>query len=271
MKYAGLLNLPASTCDGFAVRHIHLAAGSTLTTATVRTVIFTGRRGRDLVVPAGGARFHELREGDSRWMTDLPIEQAQHVDCLARFHGTVLVGGLGLGVAVSLLARRRAVTRIVVVEIAQPVIDLVWPHLGRAVHQKAEIVCADLHAYLAAAPRVFDCAFYDIWVGDNVGTLLKTVLPLRRASPQIPRVTCWNEDVMRGQLRLQLVSGWMHGRRPMPDGTQLITLDELARPSGDPWHDWMAPFFRAMLDGGWVDDSDRVGREAFAYAARYGR
>jgi hypothetical protein len=26
-----------------------------------------------------------------------------------------------------------------------------------------------------------------------------------------------------------------------------------------------------MLDGGWTGDHDRIGREAFYYAARYGR
>jgi hypothetical protein len=269
--YHRLLNIPAGTCDGFEVRHLTYPEGRQFELATIRNALLAGHRSRSWTAPAGGVRFHELTQNGRRWMTDWPIEQAQHQAALKGFCGRVLIGGLGLGVATTMLARRAAVTHLTVVEIAQPVIDLVWPHLGRRVHRKAEVICADLHAHLAE-PRRFDCAFYDIWGGDSVGTLFDTVLPLQRASASIPRVTCWNEDVMRGQLRLQLVAAWMHARRPVPENEErFFTFDELATPKGDRWHDWMAPFFQKMLAGGWAEDGERVSREAYAYSMHYGR
>lgn len=74
---------------------------------------------------------------------------------------SVLINGLGLGIALQGALRSSRINRIVVVEIAKEVIDLVGPHFN---HPKVEIVHGD--AYTHKIPCHYDVVWHDIW--DNV-------------------------------------------------------------------------------------------------------
>lgn len=159
--------------------------------------------------------WHELTENGGNWMCDLPHEQAQHYRCLKGMAGRVLVGGLGIGFAASVLAMRPEVSSVVVVERSADVIKLVAPHV-RSLH-KVEVIHADLFEYLPVYEgRAFDHAFFDIWRETRVDTLTGMVEPLRRlAVEKVSRPpVCWNEDVMRGHVRQALAACFLRMKYP---------------------------------------------------------
>ncbi len=204
--YVGVLDIPEGTSGPMCIKHIIYPAGHALATFNARTGLFGETAVKQTMTFAQPTRWHQLCEGqDGVWMTDLPIEQAQIRPLLARLSGRVLVGGLGLGFATTILARNPNVTEIVVVERSGDVIALVAPHVA---NPKLRVEHNSIEDYLRKPGGQFDSAFYDTWASDGQTTFFREVLPLRRASRGIVRgpVLCWNEDVMRMQLYFDLIS-----------------------------------------------------------------
>jgi hypothetical protein len=265
-KWFGFLNIPEGRSGNAMIQHRRYATGTVLRTASARTMIFAGHACVEVAIPTPDTVVHELRETNGTvWMTDLPIEQAQIDRDLVGMNGRVLVGGLGLGYAAQRLALRRDVESVWVIEKSADVIALVEPHLRghhdkRRRKSKIRVVHADLHEWLAEKPdcefRRFDWAFYDIWAPDGERTFFRDVLPLRRKTGEQchpERVRCWNEDVMRGQLYVGMVSKIQMLQHPevfKDIGLNQDALCELA-PKGmhADSHNFAVPFFRAIRDG----------------------
>lgn len=278
--YDGVLDIPEGKVGKFRIRHIKMPAGTVLKTGNLRTSMF-GQPSEDLTF-AKPTVWHELTENGGVWMTDLPIEQRQHDELLSRARGKVLVGGLGIGYAVVALAGRTKVTDITVVERSPEIIKLTWEATVKAAKAinpkiKLSVVNADLFTFLkerqakAPAKPEFTWAFYDIWQGDGETTFHTTVVPLRKFSQGIvSSVTCWNEDVMRGQLLMGL-----HTRVSLLGNEDMgMTLDDLTKERDSIYTDWAIPFWR------WVRDNPTVkqkkNRELLhfimqQYVANYGK
>lgn len=263
-QWFGFLRIPEATSGRFEIRHRHYPPGTVFKTASSRTALFAGHECVQVVLPPDeGAIVHELCEGEGGvWMTDLPIEQAQIDRDLEPMRGTVLVGGLGLGYAAQVLAMRKKVTRVVVIERSPEVIELVAPHLKGShlkTRTKIEVVCADLHAWLRQNREArFDWAFYDIWAPDGERVFFDHVVPLRELSRDIvpnENVRCWNEDVMRGQLDVGLMTRVQVLQNPEVFKDSGITLDKLCEPVTGVHAKHLksfnacVPFFRAIRDG----------------------
>lgn len=250
VRYHGWADYPEGVAGTYRLRHLTFPAGHCFRTATDRTVLIGGQPARRVLYDYA-TRWHELSYAGGVWMTDLPIEQAQHDTLLAPIRaGSVLIGGLGLGYAATVLAQRPRISAVVVVEIAPEVITLVEPYVLREhpARRKLTIVRADLYEYLATTQEQFTWAVYDIWQQDSESTFFGAVVPLLQASPRIVarRPVCWNEDVMRGQLRLSLMSrlaAVLAGR-----GDPWPSLERLSTPVGSIWIDWSVPFFRWVRD-----------------------
>ncbi len=269
--YDGVLAIPAGERGSYSVRHVDEPAGRTFHLNTFRTALMGGHAAGSVVYDRP-TRWHQLVGPTGVWMSDLPIEQAQHDRALAAVRrGRVLVGGLGLGYAVTVLALRPEIQEVVAVEVAQEVIDLVAPYLlveDAAARRKLRVVRADLFDYLSGLPTgQFSHAFYDIWQSDGEHTFFKTVVPLLQLSRRRVRsaVICWNESVMRGQLYLSLC-----GRRDAVAAPHQAapSIDALCEDGGSFWIAWSAPFFR------WVranPGSAQFDEMAGLYAAGYGR
>lgn len=252
-QWFGFLKIPEGKHGKFAVRHRHYAIGSRFSTASARTAIFAQHVPVD-VIATEAVVVHELREHDNVWMTDLPIEQAQIDPMLDPMRGRVLVGGLGLGYAAQVLARKPAVREIVVIEKSTEVIELVARHIKGTGRRKVRTIEADLHKWLTQNQHEqFDWAFYDIWAPDGERTFFEHVVPLRQKTGQIcdpEHVRCWNEDVMRGQLLMHAVSRLNIVLNPAL-GIEL-SLDKCCETQGGLVHqsfDLTVPFFRALRDG----------------------
>jgi hypothetical protein len=254
IPYEGLLDIPEGKVGKFSVRHIHEKKGALLQTASYRTALY-GHHAGPTVRYDHPTRWHELLEGEGRWTSDLPIEQYQQRESIVGFRGRVLVGGLGLGVVVRMLAASKNVSQIDVVEKSPEVVALVGPHVKQG-DPRIRIHTADLADFLwqtgAAKAPPWHYAFFDIWTADNEYTFYNTVLPLRRmATPLVKyRVTAWNEDIMRGQV-MQSIYGPLHPARRTVPFLHFPSLAELAKDTEDEWHDeWQArlvPFYKGLL------------------------
>lgn len=200
--------LPPGEKGKFKIEVDFKPAGKELTVVSMRNALFMGLRPTmmTLTAPLG---VHTLSEnGRATWMTSLPQEIEQHHRQLANVRGTVLVGGLGLGVAVALLEKNPRVKNIVVVEKSSDVIELIKPYVPQ---RKTTFVHGDLYDYLKEneqRTQPFDCAFYDIWCPTGERVLTEHVLPLRLLSEGVVNgpIECWNEDEMIGQIRMNCLS-----------------------------------------------------------------
>jgi len=111
-----------------------------------------------------------LREGErdkndteSVWMSDTPQEYFKCCELVARAEGpNVLVGGLGLGLMTHLLSIRRDVKKIVAVENAKPVIQMVKPYLLGNVQVKHGDFIKAIRQF-SEKGKEFDTIIADIW------------------------------------------------------------------------------------------------------------
>jgi hypothetical protein len=174
---------------------------------SLREAILTGRPQVKVQINPPGMRVVRLKEGKRVWMSNHPQEVYSHYQCLTGLKGHVLVGGLGLGMAVKLLRKNPAVTKITVVERSQDVINLVAKYV---ISPPDEVVCADLFKYLRECKKEkakFDSAYYDIWQADSEHTFSTLVHPLRLLSNGVvpwTDISCWMEASMLGQVRMGL-------------------------------------------------------------------
>lgn len=244
------LNIPPGKIGNFEVKVEKMPPGTPMLMNNFRNAFIGRQEAPRHVAFKEATAWHKLQENGATWMSDYPIEQRQHDEVLKHLRGSVLVGGLGLGYAVTYLAARKQVGKITVVELNQEVIDLVFPYLETK--GKVEAVRADLLEFLKQQQgkkrRVWTQAFYDIWASDGEGTFFNTVVPLHQLSKTCvkKRPICWNENVMRGQLQMSLQNKLMYLQHPeiLPPGRD--NLPPLWEYDGTeaPWHNWQVPFWQ---------------------------
>lgn len=279
--YEKALKIPAGVEGDFEVSHVNFEAGTSLPLANTRTILLGGDNGGSVEFKKA-TRWHQIAEKGALWMTDLPIEQAQHDVALREFrHGSILIGGLGLGYAVTVVARRPGVRRVVVIEKAPEVVRLVAAatrrNLGRENAAKVTFVTADLFDYLREQSHnthdtPFERAFYDIWTSDSETTFHDVVVPLIQQSKFVVKrqPVCWNENVMRGQLRHALMSRWTAPKLGVSDASYEAMSKPYAGSSKSTakYWDWAVPFWR------WFIQAERSDEEFHAaadlYAGMYG-
>lgn len=293
-RYINRICVPQAASGRYAVVHYSEPPGQALSDFSPRTVLLGQAPGMEFTF-SQRTQWHRLvNQEQGVWMTDQPIEQRQMEWAANQLTGRVLVGGLGLGILPVILAEQQRVTEVVVVERSRDVIRLVqdsceymmavacalrdakqYCHL-RVIHQDLFRFFAP-GAKHAAATWDYDSAYFDIWQGDNESTFFDTVLPLLQVAYDSGmlrrRPVCWNEDVMRGQLRLKLINHIHYaasGLRP----EVLPPFTEWGKPRGNKWFDWMAPLWafiaRQNLTPFQREHTDTIIPLALSYAAKYG-
>lgn len=248
-------DLPESSCGNFSIKKVLVKRKTKLPVVSLRNALFMGLRATQIEVEHP-VYVHKLLEHEwsnmeckedkgSLWMTSYPQEIEQHHRQLKRFEGNVLVGGLGLGLALSILMNNPKVKGIVCIEINGFVRGLVEKHLSpqkvrfvSSGRRSFNIIQSDLSTQLKTAQRFgikFDYAFFDIWQPTGARVLSETVIPLRMLSrgvvPQ-ENIECWNEDEMLGQVRLglQMDVQLLQSGQITEAGLQLKVKDKLAWP-----------------------------------------
>ena len=206
--------LPAGASGKITLTHEVAKAGSKLPVVSWRNAIFMGLHRANLVLDTD-VIIHRMKEEDEGcWMSTIPQEIEQHNRQLKRAHGSVLVGGLGIGLAVGILHQNRKVTKITVLETNPDIARLVEPWLPSG---KAKVIHDDLYSWLKCVKKAgisYDFAYYDIWCPTGQYMFTKHILPLRRLSlgvvPQ-NQIELWNELEVLGQIEHGLMP-WIGGR-----------------------------------------------------------
>lgn len=210
LKFISPLNIPQGKSGGYEITHQLHPTGESITIVSMRDAIFTGQKSLKVVYNEP-VMYTILKGKDGIWMTDVPAEQVQAHNALKKCKGRVLVGGLGLGYFAKKLQEKDNVTSVIIVEISQDVINLVWKHLK--LDKRFLIVCMDIKKYLKAytSNRKFDWAYLDVWRADSEYEFIDTVLPLKRlvnkcVCDKVNHILSWQENVMLGQIHTGIAS-----------------------------------------------------------------
>ena len=217
--YPSPIDLPEASSGKVQIRHSIIKAGEKTPVVGMRQAFLRGTRPSSAVLSAP-LRIHELvHEDHGMWMTDLPEELNQIEELLftVKPTGSVLIGGLGLGILPMQVANRIEVSDVTVIELDEDVIKLC------ANGADFDVVEADITDYLRTTSEHFDFYLLDTWQGTNEGTWWEEVMPLRRLIRQRwgkrPVVHCWAEDIMQGQIFQALTTKpphWYTTHLPVP-------------------------------------------------------
>lgn len=262
MNYLRTLQIPEGRVGKFCVKHIVRPANEKMDLANARTTLLGGQEPGSVSFPKETLWRNLVEDSVGVWMTDLPIEQTQHRNILEPIiEGSVLVGGLGLGLGARILSDRDV--EITIVERSPEIIQLVAPSLPDGIR----VVESDLFTFLRETKERFSWGFYDIWQSDNEGTFFDVVVPLVELSEGVTEKEpiCWNEDVMRGQLYYSLLSRYSGPKL----WKGMLSHEELAQPTEDKWLRWSASFFRWLVE--MRPDEEERNRGMMLYAMLYGR
>lgn len=135
----------------------------------------------------------EMSDTQMEWRTNLPFLRAAH--------GRVLIAGLGIGMVLVPLLKKKEVKSIQVVELNNDVIKLVSPHIK---HQKLEVVHGDIEAHRNEINgHKFDTIYFDIWPDINTDNLVQMTRlrrmyrsALNKSNPSA-WIGCWTQDILR--------------------------------------------------------------------------
>ncbi len=202
--------LPESAPDAkVRVEHDVREKGARLMLVGQREAIMTGQPVCDYICTEPTVIQVLAEEGRGTWMTDLPCELVQMHALAAKARGTVLVGGLGLGIVARMCAQRKQVQRVAVIESSPDVVEAVWPALRELlpahVRGKIDVYTQDVHEH-AAMDVDYDVALLDTWQGTGEMVWTGDVVPLRRAlNDKVDEIHCWHEEVMLAQVHRGLM------------------------------------------------------------------
>lgn len=124
--------------------------------ANVRAAI---RGFRNMAVSPGN--YKRLMRGHDVIMSNTDMEVRTHRIFVLKATGSILINGLGLGMALTAILRKPDVTDVTVVELSPDVIKLVGPTF--ASDPRVTIVEADAKTFVPPCGKVYDCVWHDIW------------------------------------------------------------------------------------------------------------
>ena len=225
--YESPINLSEKTVGKFSIKHRFETNKMPIVGA--RQAILRGLGIVSTAVPTKPHCIHELyEEGHGLWMTDMPEELNQIHEMIHDVNpwGRVLIGGLGLGIVARLLVGRPGLDldKLTVVELSRDVIELALPSRDKSLETaclRSATVCSDIRDHLANGKQ-YDYYLLDTWGGTGEATWWENVLPLRRLIRQRwgskPKIHCWAEDIMWGQVEQSLLRPnarhWSHKNLP---------------------------------------------------------
>jgi hypothetical protein len=147
---------------------------------------------------APGQYSRLLRDKNTIVMTDTDAEMIDFLQGIREIKGRVLMGGLGLGLAVKALLMLDTVSYIEVVELDQDLIDLVGPHYK---DPRLRIVQGDIFKYRCERNVTkFDWAWYDIWdtiSDDNLPEMRRLRRRFANRMSGNGKQLCWAEKECR--------------------------------------------------------------------------
>lgn len=181
--------------------------------AHLRSMIAGNGMGRGAV--QAGETLCQLFGGNTLWMSDTPDERRDHRYVSRHLKGHVLIGGLGMGMFALFAALRPEVEKVTVIEINPDIIDLVLPHLHKAMKSqginpdKLVVIEDDLLAWKPPKGEKYQCIWFDIWANlctDNLEDM--ATLNRRFARRTDGYRECWGESLLKVQRERERRRGW---------------------------------------------------------------
>lgn len=201
------LNLKPIQCGRFNIERKVIKAGSDVTIFSPRNMLFMGVPALR-VITSKDITVHTLKCGTDIMTSDSPQELNTQVISFKDAHGTVLVGGLGIGMAAVMIANMPRVKKVIVVEIESDIINLIDSQLPET-KAPIEIVHDNLFEFINKRKADFDFGYFDIWAGTGENIWDRMVVPLRRLVWKRygkRLIKCWLEGEMEGQIRRSIDS-----------------------------------------------------------------
>jgi hypothetical protein len=115
-------------------------------------------------VPSG--TYTRMLQSGRLWMSDTPDEIHDHLELFEVANGSVLINGLGLGMAARGVLLEEEVQDLTVIEISEEVIQLVQPWL-EAKYAKGRLKVIHGDAFEVEVEDRYDVVWHDIW--DDIG------------------------------------------------------------------------------------------------------
>lgn len=153
----------------------HLIIGQKEAQYTMMRAAATG--GREMPIDEGV--YVQLFVNGSMVMSDTQMERRSNYEVVHRSKGDVLIAGLGLGMVLVPILSKDEVMSVMVIEKSQDAIDLVEPHLRKALGAKANkltVICADIFDWKPPRGAKWDMIYFDIWTDmctDNLEEMAK--------------------------------------------------------------------------------------------------
>jgi len=196
LKSPQLLHLRKSTNGKYSVEMDLIKTGEPVTVVSERNWLMMGYAPQKVLYDCPRI-LNKLKKEGRLLMSDSPQEMFLQYDAYMQANGKVLVGGLGLGLYADMIAKKKNVTEVVVVEIDKDVIELCKP-----VNPKIRVIHGNVKDFIASTDEHFDFAYIDIHYSTGCMEYLQTVLPMRRIFerrfPSMP-VYFWGEEEMKAQ------------------------------------------------------------------------
>lgn len=108
-----------------------------------------------------------VKNGEGIMMSDTPMERNTNKGFILDANGDVIVFGLGLGLVIIPLLKKKNVKSVLVVELYQDLIDLVYPILKKHdTENKLSVIqgdCFEVHKSIPKEQK-FDSVYGDIWI-----------------------------------------------------------------------------------------------------------
>jgi spermidine synthase len=146
-------------------------------------------------VPPG--KYAKLLVNGRLWMSDTRMERTTNWEIVYKAHGNVLIAGLGLGMILHPLLKKKDVTHITVVEKHADVIALIQPTLKS---KKITIVHGDIFTWRPEKGTKFDAIYFDIWA-DHTLNSFEEMRTLHKAFRAYRAPDAWVESWRRRELR----------------------------------------------------------------------
>jgi len=145
-------------------------------------------------------------------MSDSNMEKVSNLDVIENAHGNVLIAGLGLGMILIPILKKKEVKHVVVVEKEKEVIDLVLPYLMKYLKKHGldkklgEVMNKDIHEVSFDHKNGFkwNTIYFDIWSNictDNLKEIRALKKRFRKGRAKGCWVGAWMEDELKYQLR----------------------------------------------------------------------
>ncbi len=147
--------------------------------------------------------YAKLTVGGKLVMSDTDMERQTNCEFRQRANGSVLIGGLGLGMVIHPILAKRDVTKVTVIEKSADVIALVSPTLPEDL--RLRVICADIFEWMPAKGVKFDVAYFDIWPDRSDDNIDEAATLHRRFARRLNRNNphCWMGSWMVDELRYE--------------------------------------------------------------------